>query len=308
MSARELGAAGIDDPVARAAYLRCREINASYGRTFFLATRLLTPGRRPSVHALYGFARLADEIVDDTAVGHTPAQRAAALDGLERELKAGLAGEPGRNPVITAVAHTARRYRLAPDLFTDFLASMRLDLRVTEYRDLAALREYMYGSAAVIGLQMLPVFGTVGPREEAEPAAIALGEAFQLTNFLRDIGEDLDRGRLYLPTEELAAFGVDRALLTWCRRTGRADQRVRRALAHLAAYTYSIYRDAKRGVALLEPVSRPCVATALTLYREILDGIVAADYDVLDRRIVVSRQRRLAVALPSLGRAVLARL
>lgn len=304
MSDRELDAAGISDPAARAAYARCKQLNANYGKTFFLATRLLTPAQRPAVHALYGFARWADEIVDSTSAP----TREGELDELERQLDDELAGRPTGHPVLAALADTVERYRIDRALFADFLASMRMDLHVTEYPDLVELGRYMHGSAAVIGLQMLPVLGTVGPREDAEPGAAAMGVAFQLTNFLRDVGEDLDRGRLYLPQDVLKAFDVDRELLEHCRRTGQSDRRVRRALAHLAAYTYSVYREAKVGVAQLRPVSRPCVSTALTLYRGILDGIVEADYQVLSRRVVVPNSRRLAVAVPGLGRALLARL
>jgi phytoene synthase len=303
VTTRELDAAGITDPAARLAYERCRRINARHGKTYFLATRLLPPAQRPAVHALYGFARWADEIVDSGSSDG----RGAELDTLERQLDDQLTGRQTDHPVLAALVDTIERYRIDRALFTDFLASMRMDLTVTEYADLAALDRYTHGSAAVIGLQMLPVLGTVGPLEEAEPGAAALGVAFQLTNFLRDIGEDLDRGRLYLPLDVLTAFGVDRALLQWCKDTGKSDQRVRRALAHLAAHTYAIYREAEVGVAKLRPVSRPCIGTALTLYRDILDGIVAADYQVFTRRVVVPTSRRLAVALPGLARAVLAR-
>ncbi|MFE2753956.1 phytoene/squalene synthase family protein [Actinosynnema sp. NPDC059335] len=287
-----------------AAYARCRELNARHGRTFFLATRLLTPAQRPSVHALYGFARLADDIVDS---GTSP-DPAGELDALGARLRDELAGRRTGHPVLAALADTARRHRLDQALFTDFLASMRMDLTVTSYPDFPALERYMHGSAEVIGLQMLPVFGTVGPRERAEPAAAALGRAFQLTNFLRDVGEDLDRGRLYLPLDVLAAHGVDRELLVWCRRTGRSDQRVRRALRHLVAHALAEYREAEVGVPMLRPVSRPCVRTALVLYRGILDEIAAADYRVLDRRVVVPTSRRLAVAGPGFARALIARL
>jgi len=303
VSDRELDAAGITDPAVRLAYTRCKRLNASYGKTFYLATRLLTPAQRPAVHALYGFARWADEIVDS----NTSAERGAELDRLEKQLDAQLDGRRTDHPVLAALADTVERHGIERGLFTDFLASMRMDLEVTEYADLAALGRYVHGSAAVIGLQMLPVLGTVGPRDEVEAGAAALGVAFQLTNFLRDVGEDLDRGRLYLPLDVLDAFGVDRALLQRCRQTGRSDQRVRRALAHLAAHTYAVYREAEKGVARLRPVSRPCIETALTLYRDILDGIVEADYQVFSRRVVVPRTRRLAVALPGLARAVVAR-
>ncbi|XVV05595.1 phytoene/squalene synthase family protein [Actinosynnema sp. CA-248983] len=287
----------------QAAYARCRALNARHGRTFYLATRLLPKRQRPAVHALYGFARWADEIVDSGAC----ADPAAELDDLERLLADELAGRPTGHPVLTALADTARRHRIDPALFTDFLASMRMDLHVTEYASFTELDKYVHGSAAVIGLQLLPVFGTVVPRAHAEPAAAALGRAFQLTNFLRDIGEDLDRGRVYLPMDVLDAHGVDRDLLAWSRRTGRPDQRIRRAIGHVTAVTLATYREAESGVDLLQPAARPCVRTALILYRDILEQIAAADYNVLDKRVVVPGTRRAAVALPGLFQAVAAR-
>jgi len=288
------------------AYAHCRRINAGHGRTYFLAARLLPPARRTAVHALYAFARVADEIVDNPPPGADPAVGLAELDD---ELTDALAGRglATARPVLLALADTVRRYRIRPELFADFLASMRMDLAVTDYPTMAELRRYMYGSAAVIGLQLLPVLGTAGPVEEAEPAAAALGEAFQLTNFLRDVGEDLDRGRLYLPADELAAFGVDRARLERARRGGRTDPAVRRAMAHLTAHTQAVYRRAVPGVDLLDARARPCVRTAATLYRGILDEIVAADYAVLDRRVAVPVRRRLAVAAPALVLSLTAR-
>jgi len=303
----ELDAAGITDPALRAGYAVCRALNAHHGRTYFLATRLLPAERRPAVHALYGFARYADEIVDDLGDARPAAEKAAQLDLLGAQLQQALAGARAEHPVLAAVADTARRYALDPAHFADFLASMRMDTEVTEYATFDDLGRYVHGSAAVIGLLMLPVLGTVVPREEAEEPAAALGVAFQLTNFLRDVGEDLDRGRVYLPAEELAAFGVDRELLAWCRRTRTRHPSVRRALAHLVAHTHAVYRRAQPGVAMLEPVSRECVACAFTLYRGILDRIEAADYDVLNGRVSVPRHTRAAVAVPGLVRALVAR-
>ncbi|MDT7727777.1 MAG: 15-cis-phytoene synthase [Actinomycetota bacterium] len=296
----ELSAAGISDPVLRAAYLESRRINAHHGRTFFLATKLLPARARPAAHALYGFARAADEIVDNPPPGSDPA---AGLAQISRQLDAVFSSERPADPVLAALADTVGRHDLDRDLFDAFLHSMRMDLTVTEYATYPALAEYVYGSACVIGLQMLPVLGTVGDRADAAPAAAALGEAFQLTNFLRDVGEDLDRGRLYLPIDELSAYGVDRELLLWTRRNGSTDRRIRRALACAVSRTRAIYRRASVGIPLLCKASRPCVQTALTLYEGILDEIVASDYDVLNRRAVVSRRRRLAVAAPNLVRA-----
>ena len=274
------------------AYRECRRINARHGKTFFLATRLLPAAARPGTHALYGFARVADEVVDNPDPGTDPD---AALAELERRLDKTFAGDPQTDPVFVALADTVRRYGLDRELFDAFLRSMRMDLTVTEYETFADLSTYTYGSASVIGLLMLPVLGTAGPREQAAPAAAALGEAFQLTNFLRDVGEDLDRGRLYLPVAELAAFGVDRELLTWCRAHGRTDRRVRRALAALVARTRATYRRAAVGVPLLRKESRPCVHTALVLYEGILDEVVRRDYDVLTRRVAVPVSRRLRI-------------
>jgi phytoene synthase len=210
----ELHAAGISDERLRESYRYCRRLNAEHGRTYFLATRLLAPSQRPAVHALYGFARYADDILDDLASESTVAEREARLEQLAARFFRGDAAAAASEPVLPAVLHTARTYQIPLSLFDDFLISMRMDLTVTDYPDRPALNRYMRGSAEVIGLQMLPILGTVGPLSDAEPAAEALGRAFQLTNFLRDINEDLDRNRVYLPADELAAFGVDRELLT----------------------------------------------------------------------------------------------
>ncbi|MEU0098488.1 phytoene/squalene synthase family protein [Streptomyces sp. NPDC006267] len=307
MTVRELDAAGVHDPALRAAYTRCRDLNARHGRTYFLATRLLPADRRPAVHALYGFARHADDIVDDLDSTATPGERARALLDLEAQLEAGLRHGRATEPVIRALADTVDRYGIAPRHFTDFLSSMRSDLTVGGYASYEDLGRYMHGSAAVIGLQMLPVLGTVGPREEASAHAAALGVAFQLTNFLRDVGEDLDRGRLYLPAELLAAHGVDRARFEWSRSTGTRDSRITGVLRAAAAHNRAVYRTALPGVAMLAPVSRPCIRTAFVLYSGILDAIEADGYAVLHRRAVVPRRRRAAVALDGLARAVAAR-
>ncbi|MBZ6138852.1 phytoene/squalene synthase family protein [Streptomyces olivaceus] len=309
MTRRELDAAGITDPALRAAYSRCRALNARHGRTYFLATRLLPADRRPAVHALYGFARWADDIVDDTATDATPGERGAdltRLDGLLRQALDG--GRSTAEPVVRALADTAARYAIEPAHFTDFMASMRADLTVTDYATYADLRAYMHGSAAVIGLQMLPVLGTVTARAEAAPHAAALGVAFQLTNFLRDVGEDLDRGRIYLPADLLAAHGVQRDLLRWSRRTGRHDPRITAALRAAEDLTRGVYREAAPGLAMLDPVARPCVRTAFLLYRNILDTVADGGYAVLHRRAVVPRRRRAVVAADGLARVLSARL
>jgi phytoene synthase len=302
---RELDAAGITTPALREAYRRCRALNAEHGRTYYLATRLLSPEQRPAVHALYGFARWVDDIVDDVHSGLDAKE--AALGEASRNLAAALRDDTSSDPVMSALLDTAHRYEIPHDHFRDFMASMRMDLTVTDYPTYDDLMVYVHGSAAVIGLQVLPVLGTTVPREEAEPAAAALGIAFQLTNFIRDVGEDLDRGRVYLPADELAAFGVDRERLLHARARGRADEQVRAALRDQVRRAREVYARARPGIAMLAPRSRPCVLTAYRLYGRILDLVEDAGCDVLSRRVVVSNGRRLAVALPALARAVLAR-
>ncbi|MCA1006755.1 phytoene/squalene synthase family protein [Rhodococcus hoagii] len=306
------------DPDLDTAYRVCRELAAEHGRTYYLATRLLPADRRPAVHALYGFARTVDDIVDVESTDstdnapHPAAERAAAIDRIEAALDCALAGRPVADPrareVVPAVADTIDRYAIPIEYFRAFLDSMRMDIPGTPdfqavYPDMAALRRYMYGSAVVIGLQMLPILGTTTSLDEASPHAAALGEAFQLTNFVRDVGEDLARGRVYLPADELAVFGVDADLLQHCRDTGTVDPRVRRALGHVAALTRALYRDAEPGLDMLDPRARPGIRAAFTLYSEILDEVERNGFRVFDRRATVPRRRRLAVALPLLVRA-----
>lgn len=300
----ELRAAGIDDERLRESYRYCRTLNAEHGRTYFLATRLLSPAQRPAVHALYGFARYADDILDDLQSDAGVSERAARLERLAKNF---LNGDEASEPVLPAVLHTARTYGIAPTLFDEFLASMRMDLTVTDYPDRAALNHYMRGSAEVIGLEMLPILGTVGPEADAVPYAEALGRAFQLTNFLRDVNEDLQRNRVYLPADELAAFGVDRELLTWCQRNRSTDSRVRNALAAQHDITREVYREAHKGIAVLAPQSRPCVTTAFTLYKEILDRIEEIDFAVFSERATVGKVRRVQVFVGGLINARRAR-
>jgi phytoene synthase len=310
VSRRELDAAGIADPALRASYEACRRLNAAHGKTYYLATLLLPPAKRPYVHALYGFARYADEIVDDLGSTLSAEQKAEWLvgwgEGVLADLRAGSTAKAaaGRHPVTPALVDTARRWDIAVDLFAAFLRSMRMDLTVIGYGTFDDLMEYVYGSAAVIGLQMLPILGHPGvPRHVVAPYAADLGVAFQLANFVRDVGEDLRRDRVYLPAEDLAMFGVDRAGLAG----GVVDGRVRRLLAFEVARARELFRSAEPGIRLLERTSQDCIRTAFRLYGGILDEVERADYRVLDRRVAVGPLRRAAVAGPGLVRAGLAR-
>jgi 15-cis-phytoene synthase len=303
VSAQELVAAGIEDPALRRSYEACRRLNARHGRTYYLATLLLPPAKRPYVHALYGFARYADEIVDDLDSTVTDEQKADWLVGWGSRFLAEVRAGGSDHPISRAVVDTVRRWEIPLGLFDDFLASMRMDLTVTDYPTYDDLMKYVWGSAAVIGLQMVPVLEPLVPRELAEPYAVDLGVAFQLSNFIRDVGEDLRRGRVYLPGEDLEHFGVDRERLA----RGVVDGQVRRLLAYEIARTRELYRAAEPGIRLLHPTTRDCIRTAFRLYGGILDEVERADYQVLARRVSVGPRRRLTVAVPGLIRAYAAR-
>jgi phytoene synthase len=198
----ELNAAGITDPELRASYEECKRLNSLHGKTYYLATLLLPASKRPFVHALYGFARYADEIVDDLASTLSAQEKAEVLRKWSTEVLQGLETGQSSDLVGRALIDTVQRFAIPHQHFVDFLHSMEMDLTVTEYQTFDDLYEYIYGSAAVIGLQMVPILG--GDTVNSLEAAKNLGVAFQLANFIRDVGEDLDRGRVYLPLQELA--------------------------------------------------------------------------------------------------------
>lgn len=301
MSTRELQAAGITDPRLQASYLRCRQLNASHGKTYFLATRLLPAAKRPYVHALYGLARYADEIVDRIDSSFTATQRADSLRTWADAFMKDLADGYSADPVAAAAVDTAVRWGIPAEHFEAFFHSMTMDLTVTEYPTYDDLIEYVYGSAAVIGLQMVPILEPRTPR--AYDHARDLGIAFQLANFIRDVGEDLQRGRIYLPLDELAAHGVTPEHV----RAGRVDDNWREALADQIGRVRMLQARANPGIAMLAPSSRPCIAAASELYCGIVDEVEANGYDVFTKRASVPIRRRLAVAGPAFAKAVAAR-
>ena len=286
----ELTAAGIIDPDLRASYEECKRLNALHGKTYFLATLLLPKAKRPFVHALYGFARYADEIVDDLASELSVEEKAQALstwgNGVLADLKKGTSDDH----VGRALIDTVKRFDIPHEHFEAFLHSMTMDLTVQEYETYEDLLEYVYGSAAVIGLEMVPILGPL--HNDAFEAAKKLGIAFQLANFIRDVDEDLDRGRVYLPIKELAQFGVTREML---------EERVLTpeivgALKFQIARVRQLQAEAAPGIAMLEATSRPCIEAASTLYCGIVDEVEKIGYDIFNQRAKTSTPRRMRVA------------
>ena len=297
----ELTAAGITDSQLRASYEECKRLNALHGKTYYLATLLLPKAKRPFVHALYGFARYADEIVDDLASTLTDAEKAAELKTWGDGVLSGLKSGDSNDQVGRALIDTVNRFAIPHEHFVAFLHSMTMDLTVTEYANYEALMEYVYGSAAVIGLEMVPILGALsqGAYEPAEK----LGVAFQLANFIRDVGEDLDRGRVYLPQDELAQFGVDREMLE----ARKLTPQITAALKFQIERVRQLQREATPGILQLEPASRPCIEAASELYCGIVDEVEAIGYDIFNKRAKTSTGRRMRVAGKAYVKAIAAR-
>ena len=286
----ELTAAGITDADLRASYAECKRLNALHGKTYFLATLLLPKAKRPFVHALYGFARYADEIVDDLASELSVEEKAEALSTWGNTVLADLKKGTSDDHVGRALIDTVKRFDIPHEHFEAFLHSMTMDLTVQEYETYEDLLEYVYGSAAVIGLEMVPILGPL--HNDAYEAAKKLGIAFQLANFIRDVDEDLDRGRVYLPIKELAQFGVTREMLEERVLTPEIIE----ALKFQIARVRQLQAEAAPGIAMLEETSRPCIEAASTLYCGIVDEVEKIGYDIFNQRAKTSTARRIRVA------------
>ena len=267
-------------------YELCRKIQKAHSRTYYFSTGFFPPHVRPRVHALYAFMRYADEIVDNPGVTSL-GEQLGGLEAFERETMAAVAGEPVANPVLRAYADTVRVCGIDPETIAAFMRSMKMDTRVFRYPTYRDLEVYTYGSAAVVGLMMCRVVGAADRR--ADRHAEALGVAMQLSNFLRDVGEDWRRGRVYLPLEDLERFGVSEAEVL----EGVSSPRMQDLLRFQIARAHQLYDESWRGIGLLHPDSRFAVATAATVYRGILEKIEANNYNVFTRRASLSAAEKL---------------
>ena len=300
----ELTQAGIIDPALRASYTECKRLNSLHGKTYYLATLLLPPAKRPFVHALYGFARYADEIVDDLASPLSDQEKADALEKWGQGVLADIKSGTSSDHIGCALVDTINRFNIPISYFQAFLHSMTMDLTVSEYQTYEDLMEYVYGSASVIGLQMVPILGMTGvDNEGALACAQKLGTAFQLANFIRDVGEDLERGRVYLPIEELRAHGVSSEMLE----ERVVTPQIKAALKEQIARVRDLQRQATPGIQLLAPESRACIEAASELYCGIVDEVEKIDYEIFDKRAKTSTWRRIKVAAPAYVRARKAR-
>ncbi len=277
------------------AYEFCRQVTAKYSKTFYLGTLLMPEAKRRAIWAIYVWCRRTDELVDGPDAESTTPE---TLDHWEAQLESIFAGQPLEDPDV-ALVDALQRFPIDIQPFRDMIAGQRMDLYRSRYETFEELNLYCYRVAGTVGLMSNSVMGadtsrtttpwyretTSNPEEEA----IALGIANQLTNILRDVGEDARRGRIYLPLEDLSLFDYTEADLI----NGVIDGRWRELMRFQIQRARKFYAEAESGICRLSPDARWPVWTALMLYRQILDEIERNQYDVFTRRAYVPSLRKL---------------
>ncbi|NEP57117.1 MAG: phytoene synthase [Symploca sp. SIO2G7] len=276
-------------------YEICRQITAKYAKTFYLGTLLMPKAKRRAIWAIYAWCRRTDELVDGPQSSLTTTE---TLDRWEQHLESLFAGQPTDNPDV-ALVDTLQHFSMDIEPFRDMIAGQRMDLHRRRYETFTELNLYCYRVAGTVGLMSCAVLGLESHRQtpESQPLdtnypteeAIALGIACQLTNILRDVGEDAKRGRIYLPLEELALFNYTEADLF----SGVVDSRWRELMRFQIQRARKYYVQAERGITALSRDSRWPVWAASILYQKILDAIERNDYDVFSKRAFVPKAKKL---------------
>jgi phytoene synthase len=275
---------------------KARRIEKHHGTSYYLATLFLEKELREAVFVLYAFVRIPDEIVDNPPAGSDPV--ALLTDWKNDWILCYDTGE-SQDEILLATRELFLRYHIPFSLSIEFIDAMVSDLTVSRYPTYEALQSYMRGSAEVVGVMLTYLFGFTS--EQAFPHAEALGEAMQLTNFLRDVREDYDdRGRLYLPQDMMKQYGVTEAMIA----SHTTTPEFRALLSTLVNRARARYRAADPGIALLHPRARRAVTLAARFYEAILDEIVAVDYDVFTTRARTSFTTKLRIILTTYGRTI----
>jgi phytoene synthase len=280
-------------PSLEEAYEACRRETAEWAKTFYLGTLLMPPAKRRAIWAIYVWCRRTDELMDSPEAQARPVEELAArLDAWEERTRELFAGKV-RDGLDRVMLDTLERYPQPLQPYLDMIEGMRMDLHTHRYADFAHLELYCYRVAGTVGLMTQEVMG-IDPAYTSAPwsdppdtseAAVALGIANQLTNILRDVGEDRGRGRIYLPQEDLARFGYSEAELL----AGTLNDSWRELMRFQVARARDWFARSEAGVRWLAPDARWPVWASLRLYRGILDVIEELDYDVFNHRAYVPR-------------------
>ena len=281
---------GADEALLDQAYAHCEEITSFHSRSFYLASGLMKPEARMAVRALYAFCRTADDIVDESG------EDVPAL--LETWRERSLSSRPPQHDLVAVAWADARAKYAVPQRYAEQLNDgVARDFHQTRYETFEDLTTYCYGVASTVGLMSMHITGYES--EEAVRYAVKLGVALQLTNILRDVAEDWERGRVYLPQAELAAFGLSEDDIATGVKQGEYDERWREFMKFQIDRARHIYEEAWPGINMLHPQGRFSIAAAATFYRAILDDIEAHDYDVFSRRAHVGKWGKIR-RLPSI--------
>jgi phytoene synthase len=265
------------------AYDLCRRITKSEAKNFYYAFRTLPHRKRRAIYAAYAFFRRVDDVVDGDA----------SVDMKRKQLEQARAlMDPGRRAdgpdlVLLALKHAIDEHSVPTSYFGDFVDGMEMDLVQSRYRDFEELRRYCYGVASAVGLISIAVFGYTDPK--AEEYAVDLGLAMQLTNVLRDIGEDAGRDRIYIPTDELSAYGYSETDLL----SGTTNDAFRELMSFQVERARRYFRSGLKLIPLVSAESRACPSALAGVYSAILDRIEASEYDVFSRRIGLSPVEKL---------------
>ena len=268
-----------------AAYEECRAITRREAKNFYYAFLTLPATRRRAIYVAYAFCRHCDDSVDRVA---SPDDKLSALQELRTELDDSYSGRASA-PVFLALADIAQRYDIPQDYFAEVISGVEKDLVKGRYADFEELRSYCYQVASVVGLISIQIFGYQD--QAAKPLAVDLGLAMQLTNILRDVQEDLDFDRVYIPQDELAKFGYSEADL----RSGVVNDAFIQLMQFQVQRAKEYFQSGFKLLPYLSRRSRACPAVLGQLYRNILQGIEDADYDVLHHRVSLSTSRKLRV-------------
>ena len=267
------------------AYEACRTITRREAKNFYYAFLTLPAAKRRAIYAAYAFCRHCDDSVDEGASNDA---KSTALAGLHSDLEAAYSGNP-TSPVYLALADVARQYDIPQDYFREVILGVESDLIKDRFENFDELREYCYRVASVVGLICLQIFGY--DNDDAKEYAVDLGLAMQLTNIIRDVREDLEMGRVYLPQDEMARFGYSEEDL----RNGVRNQAFM-DLMQFQSQRARVYFE--RGFMLLPYLSRrsrACPAVLGALYSKVLDRIEASDYDVLESRLSLSKAEKIRI-------------
>ncbi len=269
-----------EDHLLQKAYALCKDITAEHSLSFYMASRLLPEEKRQAVRALYAFCRITDDIVDNP-------EGNVQQNLLQWHRHAFSDNPPQQEWVALAWADTRQRYRIPVRYAEQLIGGVSRDLYQNRYETFAELATYSYGVASTVGLMSMHIIGFSAPK--AISYAVKLGLALQMTNILRDVGEDWRRGRLYLPKEELATFGLTEADIA----AGVVTEKWREFMRFQIDRTRQLYEEAWPGIKMLHKDGRFAIAAAAGLYRGILKRIEANDYDVFHYRAFVSKWDKL---------------